>query len=114
MEQQPVQPPSPQPHNIADAGLIAGMMDFGFTRFITLGVIKVLYILGLVAVALAWLFGVGSGFANGGFTGGLAAIVMVTVGGAIYAIMLRVWLELIVVIFRIGENTSKMAEKPTA
>lgn len=92
-----------------DSGLAAGMMDFGFNRFITLGVIKILYVLGLVAIVLGWLIAFVGAFAQGA---GAVLFVMIvgSVVAVLYAIFLRVWLELIVVIFRIGENTSKLVQ----
>lgn len=98
-----------QPLN-ADAGLGA-IFDFSFKRFITLSVIKVLFILGILLIALEWLALVILGFTTGGAMGGVGALVIGTIACFIAVIFLRVWLELIVVIFRIGENTSKLVEQ---
>lgn len=94
---------------VQDAGLGA-LFDLSFKRFITLSVIKVLYLLGLALIALGWLVAVVTGFMQG-FLPGLGALVFVTIIALLYVIFFRVWLELIVVIFRIGENTSKMVER---
>ncbi len=94
-------------NNIEDTGLVAGLLDFGFSRFITLSVVKVLYLLGLALIALTWLIMVISAFTNSAGMG-LATLVIGSVAAVIYAVLWRVGLELIVVIFRIGENTSKM------
>jgi hypothetical protein len=40
---------------------------------------------------------------------GLVGIIVATIIAAIYLLMMRVWLEVIVVLFRIGENTTAMA-----
>lgn len=91
-----------------DAG-ISALFDFGFKRFITLSVIKILYMLGMGVIALVWL-----GFLIAAFTQGALAIAAVVVVGPLiailYLIFFRIWLELVVVIFRIGENTSKLVE----
>jgi hypothetical protein len=90
-----------------DAGLSA-LLDFSFKSFITLSVIKILYILGMVVIALAALVMLISGFSQG-VGPGIVALILAPLVAIIYLIMFRIWLELIVVIFRIGENTSKMA-----
>ena len=94
----------------SDAG-IGALLDLSFKRFITLSVIKVLYILGLLLLAIGWLIMVIMGFTAGGILGGLGALIVGTILIFIEAIFLRVWLELICVIFRIGENTSKLVEQ---
>lgn len=91
-----------------DAGLGA-LLDFGFNRFITLSVIKILYILGLLLLVLIWLVFVIGSFTQGALEG-LVALVVGSVGALLYAIFWRIWLELIVVVFRIGENTTKIAQ----
>lgn len=92
-----------------DAGITA-LLDFGFNRFITLSVIKIVYILGMVIIALAWLFTVITAFTQGVLEG-LGMLLLGTLIAILYLIFFRIWLELIVVIFRIGENTSKMVGK---
>jgi hypothetical protein len=101
--QQPVEPGQAR----ADAGLGA-LFDFSFTRFITLSIIKILYILGIVLIALGWLAIVISGLSQG-FGPGLVALIIGTLAALVYLIFFRISLELIVVIFRIGENTTKIA-----
>lgn len=93
---------------LANAGL-AAMLDFSFSRFITLSVIKLLYIVGLVLIALAWLGMTVASFAAG-IAQGVGVLVIGAVVAVIYMVLFRVWLELIVIIFRIGENTSKLVE----
>jgi uncharacterized membrane protein len=95
-----------------DAG-ISALFDFGFKRFITLSVIKVLYILGMVLIGLMVLAFVVTGFTQG-TAAGIGALVVAPIIALLYLIFYRVWLELIVVIFRIGENTSKMVERGQA
>jgi len=93
--------------NYEDEGMGA-IFDLSFKRFITLSVIKVLFVLGILMIALMWLIGVGGAFVQGGFLGGILGLIVVSVWAVIQVIFLRVGLELIVVIFRIGENTSKL------
>ena len=88
----------------------SSLFDLSFRRFITLGIVKILYILVLVLIAIGWLIGVVSGFSQGAGAG-LIGLVVVSIAALIQVIFARVWLELIVVIFRIGENTSILAAK---
>lgn len=97
-------------HMPKDAAGVAALFDFGFKRFITLSVIKVLYIIGLALMVLMGLGYIGVGFAVGGVLGGIGALIVVPIFLLLNAIFFRVWLELIVVIFRIGENTTKLVE----
>ena len=87
---------------------MGALFDLSFTRFLTVSVIKVIYILGIVLLALGWLIFVIGGFSQG-FMYGVLGIIFGTILALIELLFLRVWLELIVVIFRIGENTSAMA-----
>lgn len=102
--------PSTPMHSHAPAGLGA-LLDFSFKHFITLSVIKVLYMLFIVLIAIGWLGMIIMGFATGGILGGLGALVVGTVVVVIEVIAVRVWLELICVIFRIGENTTALVER---
>ena len=95
---------------IETSSSLGTLFDFSFRRFITVDIIKVLYALILVLIALGWLLGVISAFGSG-FLAGLVGLVLVTIAAIIQVIFARVWLEIIVVIFRIGENTSILAER---
>jgi hypothetical protein len=95
--------------NYSDGG-IGAIFDFSFKRFITLSVMKVLFGLGLALIALSWLILVIGGFLQG-ILAGLLGLVVITIMAVVYVIFFRVWLELIVVIFRIGENTSILVEQ---
>lgn len=97
--------------NYDDAG-IGALFDLSFKRFVTLSVIKVLYALAIAVIALIWLLVVISGFTQGALQG-LGMLVIGTLIAALYIIFYRVMLELVVVIFRIGENTSKLVERST-
>lgn len=92
---------------LANVGL-GGLLDFSFKKFITLGVIKILYILGIAVAVLLALGAILSSLRAGVFAF-VGALIVVPIITALWIIYLRVMMELIVVIFRIGENTSIMA-----
>ena len=90
---------------------LGGLFDLSFEKFITPSVVKIIYILVMVMAGLMWLFAMIAGLNNGfgGFVGdflfgGLAFLIMI--------LIYRVFLELTMILFRINDNTEKMANKP--
>jgi hypothetical protein len=92
----------------------SALFDLSFSDFITTKLVRVLYVLLLVVIALALVFGVISGlvtmFSRGGFLAGLVTIVFAPIGAVIYTILARMWMEIIIVVFRIAENTTTIAK----
>jgi hypothetical protein len=97
-------------------GFIGDLLDFSFTKFITIKWVKLLFLAGLAILALELLaielFGLitlftGDGAAAKfmGFLMMIGALILV----AIQVIALRIYLELVVVMFRIEENTRGLA-----
>jgi hypothetical protein len=89
------------------------LFDFSFSSFITINIVKVLYILALLAAGIAGLIGIGGGVvsvASGRVLAGLASIALAPIFFAVYVLLARVWLEVIVVLFRVAENTNRIAE----
>ncbi len=98
-----------QDQQVSVAGLGA-LLDFGFQRFVTLSVIKVLYVLGIGMIALTLVVALIGAFTQGGMAA-LAVLVIGPLIGLVWLIFLRVWLELVVVIFRLWENTSRLVQQ---
>jgi hypothetical protein len=96
--------------NTNDPGFFGALFDFSFKSFVTISIIKVLYVLALIGVVVgAVIFAITSITQGGGGMGALLGIggaILLLFFGTIYA---RVLLELIIVAFRIAENTSIMA-----
>jgi hypothetical protein len=85
--------------------LFAGLFDFGFTTFITLKFLRVIYGLFMILIlllGLVFFFQLAS--LGGGFV--LVALVIVPFATLLYLILARISMELIALFFRIGENTS--------
>jgi hypothetical protein len=88
-------------------GFLASLFDFGFTSFITLKFLRVIY---GVLVVLILLAGVGA-FLGSILQGGLyilIAIIIVPIVTLIYLVLTRVSMEMVALFFRIGENTTLM------
>lgn len=89
-------------------GLFQGLFDFSFTTFITLKFLRVIYIILMVLILLGGLGFLAGGLSEGGGTA-VAAIIFVPLGMLLYLVFTRIYMELIALFFRIGENTSIMA-----
>jgi len=86
------------------------LFDFGFNTFATPVVIKVLYILGLIAIAVGYVIVVISGFADSPLTG-LAALIGGAVGALFYVIFFRVFLEFYYAVVRMSEDIRAMRNR---
>lgn len=99
---------------MGEKGFFGVLFDFSFGEFLTVRIIKFLYILGIVfsgiyaLIILVTL--VGSAGVGGLFLGLVLAPVVFCVG----VLMTRVWLEVLIVMFRIAENTSILVEQGKA
>lgn len=86
-----------------DKGLLASLFDFGFTSFITLRFLKIIYTLVVVVVC-----GLGVVFffslASQGGAEFLIALLVVPVVTLLYLVFARVGMELIALLFRMGED----------
>jgi hypothetical protein len=100
---------STSPKGAFDAGVFSALADFGFDRFATPKLIRILYLLGFVVVLL---YGFGLfvvGITQGGVVAFFTAI-GVPIGMLLSLLYLRVAMELLAVVFRVGQNTSRMVE----
>ena len=93
---------------MAEKGFLGSLFDLSFTEFITTRVIKVLFILAIIFWAFATLGFIVAAFTSGALKG-IVFLIISPIVFLVYVILARVWLELIIVIFRIAENTGRMA-----
>ena len=94
---------------ISDAGSFFGaLFDFSFSSFVTTRIIKLLYILSIVVIGLVAL-GIFFGLLSRGGGGIVAAVILAPLFFLLYTIFARVWLEFIIVVFRIAEYSSEIA-----
>ena len=94
-----------------EKGFLGSLMDLSFTSFITTKLIKVLYILSMVLIGLYALVIIGLGFSISPFVGFIFIITVAPLFVLFALIYTRVILELIIVLFRIAENTAEMASQ---
>lgn len=91
-------------------GLFSQVFDLSFSTFITTRIVKILMVLGTLAIALWALVWVVAAFVDG-VGSGLLALILMPLFAAIALLALRVYLELIIVIFRIAENTTELVRQ---
>ena len=90
--------------------LWSNLWDFSFTEFMTLKIVKFLYVLAIIGAGLVGLGIIGEGLAS---HSGLKVITSLILGPVVFLACVlgaRLWLEMTVVIFRIAENTNKLVK----
>ncbi len=92
-------------------GFFKSLFDFSFSSFITTRVIKILYILFVAGAAIAALGIIIFGFSQSAGTGILNLIIVAPLVFLIWVISARVYLEIIIVVFRIGEDLSDIKKR---
>lgn len=97
----------------ADQGksFVSALFDLNFTTFVTLKFIRVIYILVLVLSALGGI-AVFASLASRGVGGVIAGLIVGPLVALIYLVVGRIYLELVAVLFRIGEDVSTLARRP--
>ena len=91
-------------------GFLGALFDFSFSEFITIKLIKTLYILGIIFSTIMAIIFIVSGF-NISTGVGIIFLILSPIFFLLYVIVIRIWLEIIIVIFKIAENTKQLAEK---
>ena len=86
----------------------ARLFDFSFEEFITPTIIKVLFIVSMVVIALSVLGMIVGGFYTFG-AAGVFWLIGALIWGFVALLFARVWLELVVIFFRIRDNTEEIA-----
>lgn len=106
----PAPPPPPQPpaRQSRGDGFFESLMDTRFDHLITPTMIRFLYIVAMVLLALGALAVIIAGFAESAGAG-ILALILAPIFGLIYLIVTRLWLELIIVIFKIRDATEEVA-----
>jgi hypothetical protein len=91
-------------------GFWGSLFDLSFRNFVFPKIIKVLYAIVIVLSCIGYLGGVVYAFQMG-MTEGIGAIVLGPIVMIFYLIIVRVWMEVAIVLFRIYDNTNIIAGK---
>lgn len=92
-------------------GFIGSLFDLSFSEFVTTKIIKFLFVLAIIGSAIGALAIIIAGFSSGSGALGMLALLLSPVVFFVYVLLSRVWLELIIVVFRIAENTGRLVEQ---
>jgi hypothetical protein len=95
---------------VENKSFLAALFDVSFSEFITTKLIKIIFVIGIVIAAIVALFFVIGAFVSS-FWAGLGSLIISPLIFLIYVLIIRIWLELIIVIFKIAENSKIVAEK---
>ena len=95
--------------NKSDINYIIELFDVSFSRFISVDIIRILYIVSVILAAAVVLVGVIAAFTNS-ISAGIGSIILAPIVFVAYVLFVRVIFEVFIVIFRIAENTEKITE----
>jgi hypothetical protein len=105
-------PPQPAPGYAQPSppskGFFGSLFDFSFTSFVAPKIIKFLFVLLIILVILAALGMIVMGLQAG--TMGIVFVILAPIAAFLYLLIGRVWLEVMMVLFRIAENTGEIAK----
>lgn len=87
----------------------ARLFDLSFTSFITPMIIRALYIIGLVVAFIAGVVAVVAALFDSGFWAFIWAAVFAPVWFIVTAVILRVWMEILIAVFRIAQASIETA-----
>jgi hypothetical protein len=91
-------------------GFFNALFDFSFQRLVTTRLIKILYILAFVIVTL-YALGILAALAQAGGGGLVFGLIVAPIFWLIGICYVRVFLEVLIVLFRINDNTAAMASR---
>ena len=100
-----------QPMSSGEAkGLLGSLFDFSFTSLITTKIIRFVYLLLVILLTIGAIGIFLSGLASGTTSGVLASLIFVPLGYLVYLIMTRIWMEILIVVFRMGDDIRAIRE----
>lgn len=92
-----------------EKGFLGSLFDFSFETFVFPRVISLIYGIVVVVIAIAYLLFVVGAFARGA-AAGVGALVLGPIVAVLYLIMVRAWMEVAIVMFRIHDNVRTIRE----
>lgn len=92
--------------NTQEKTFLASLFDFGFTSFVTLRFLKVIYTIFVVLILLGGVFALIAGLSTGSAIGIIGAIIFAPLITLVYLVVTRIAFEVIAMFFRIGDNTA--------
>jgi hypothetical protein len=93
---------------VTQRGFFASLFDLSFTSLVATRIIKALYVMSMIAIALTGLFFTFAAFRQSDALGAVVLIFLAPLLCLFYLVWTRVLLELFIALFRIMENTSEL------
>jgi hypothetical protein len=90
-----------------------GLLDLNFTRFVTEGILKILYLITVVLAAATTVTVIIYLFTSYGLAQGIGALIIGPVVFFLVVVLIRVFFEVFIVIFRIADYLRQIAENTT-
>jgi hypothetical protein len=91
-----------------EKGFFGSLFDISFSSLITTKVIKVLYVLSMIVIGLIALGFIASAFAQSAAAGVFTLVIGAPLAALLYLIYTRVFLEVIICLFRIMESNLEL------
>ena len=91
-------------------GFFGSLFDLSFSELVTTKIVKILYIIAIGLsglLALSMIIGGFSGSAGTGF----GMLILAPIAFLLLVLSARIWLEIVIVVFKIAENTSYLVRK---
>ncbi len=95
----------------SQSSFFTSLFDFSFSRFVTIRLVKFLYVISVISLVVVMI-----GVIIVGFTEAVSDvevvgyIVLGPVLSFLYLLAIRIWFELVVVVFRIGETATEIRD----
>jgi len=104
---------------MTERGFLATLFDTSFSSFITAKFVRLLYVILILLIALGAFFSIFAitaalSEALPGVVAFVLALPMAAFMFFVYVILARIWLEIIIVIFRMAENLQTIADRGPA
>ena len=92
-----------------EQGFFHAIFDLSFNDFVTTKIVKGIYILAMLVAALVGLGALIQGLLGDGLMSKVGGLVLGPLFFLLIIVSTRIWLELVIVIFRIAEHASEIA-----
>jgi len=106
----PPSPPVPPRDYPRGRNFWSRFFNLSFEEFITPSLVKALFIIAMIVIGLGVLGAIVMGFVSAGALG-IFVLIGAVIAGFIYLLLARVFLEMVVIFFRIRDNTEEIASK---
>ena len=90
-------------------GFFKRLFDLSFKEFVTTKIVKFIFILTIIIGGLVAIGILISGLSRGGGMA-FASLIIAPIVFFLYVLFSRIWLEIVIVLFRIAENTTTVVE----